>query len=114
MAGEELHHQCGEKTATFRDMLTKADVGKIAWRQNRKASSQSVGFWQIMYRNQRGLVVRGRNGLSVPRVSLAGTPWSTQDLRNAASMVLKKARVQWNLLDCSTAGRFTEEIGETT
>ena len=107
--GEALHQQCDEKTAAFGDLLKDADVGKIAWRQNRQASSQSVGFWQIMYRNQRGLVVRGRNGLTVPRGSLAGTPWSPEEQRDAARMVLTKARAQWDLLDCSTADRFAEE-----
>ena len=117
VAGEELKHRCAiartDKTA-FTAMLTHEDVGKIAWRPNRKASNQSLGFWQIIYKNMRGSVARGCSGLSVPSANLAGTPWSTQEQLDAASMVLKKARAQWNLSDCSTAERLSEELDDTT
>ena len=116
-AGEELNQRCAiaspDKTA-FSAMLTHEDVGKIAWRPNLKASSRSLGFWQIIYRNMRGRERRGCSGLSVPSANLAGTPWSTQEQLDAASMVLKKARAQWNLSDCSTAERLPEEIDDTT
>ena len=113
-AGEESHHRRKEKTTTFGELLTKSDQGKIAWRKHAQASSQCVGFWQIMYRSDRGSLVRGRSGLSVPSVSLAGTPLSTQEQLDAANMVLQKARAEWNRRDCSKAERLPEKIDETT
>ena len=109
-AGEELHRSRVEKATTFGELLAQSDNGKIAWRG--QVSSQSVGFWQIIYRNQRGSVVRGRSGLSVPIASLAGTLWSTQEQLHAANMILQKARLEWNRLDCSDAERLTEETDE--
>ena len=105
-AGEALQPQRGDAAARFGESLTKFEHGKIAWRS--QASSQSVGFWQITYRNQNGRVARARSGMSVPKVSLAGTPLSTKEQLHAANMVLQKARTEWNRLDCSGASRLHE------
>ena len=113
-AGEALHHPRVEDETTIGDLLAESDAGKIAWRSSKQASGQCVGFWQIVYKNHLGVVVRGRAGLSVPRANLAGTPWSKTEQMNAAAMVLNKARVEWNRLDCSDAARLPVETCETT
>ena len=113
-AGEELHQEREKKIQSFGELLTQSDAGKIAWRTNAQASSQCVGFWQIIYRNQRGALVRGRSGLSVPSASLAGTPWSADEALDAANMVLQKARSEWNRLDCSDAERYPDEYDQTS
>ena len=113
-AGEALHHPRGEDETTIGDLLAESDAGKIAWRSSSEASGQCVGFWQIIYKNHLGVVVRGRAGLSVPRANLAGTPWSRPEQMDAAAMVLNKARVEWNRVDCSDAARLPEETDETT
>ena len=104
--GETLQPQRGEGAATFGELLTEAEHGKVAWRT--QASSQSVGFWQITYRNQQGRVARARCGMSVPRASLAGTPLSPKEQMEAANMVLQKARAEWNRCDCSDSPRLLE------
>ena len=105
-AGEVLQpHRC-EGEETFGRLLAQSDYGRIAWRT--QASSQSLGFWQITYRNQQGRLARARSGMSVPTASLAGTPLCAKGREDAANMVLQKARVKWNRLDCSEAERFPE------
>ena len=105
-AGEPLQCQRSQGVPRFAELLTESDCGKIMWRQ--QASSQSVGFWQITYRKQTGIVGRARQGMAVPRTSLTGSLYSASELMEAAQMVLQKARVQWNRLDCSAAERFPE------
>ena len=91
-------------------LLNDQDVGYIGWRAT-KASSQLLGFWQIKYINKQGACVRSRSELHVPRASLCGRPLTVQEQTEAANMVLRRARVEWNRLDCSGAERLT---GNTT
>ena len=105
-AGEMLQSPRSVDATTFGRLLTQSDYGRIAWRT--QASSQSLGFWQITYRNQQGRLARARSGMSVPKASLAGTPLCLKGRVDAANMVLQRARVEWNRLDCSEAARFPE------
>ena len=90
-------------------MLEESDRKLICWRRF-PAGRNGYGCWVVNYKDKDGNTAHFQTGLVVPRRNLAGDVMMPQEQKEAASMVLLKAKRAWNDLDQSDHARFQDEV----
>ena len=87
----------------MREEMSSQDKARLTWR---RPTLKRPGAWSVRFENSQGELQTWSKGLQVPSMHLDGSLLNEDEQVRAAQQVMKKAKREWNRLDCSEEERF--------